>query len=91
MKELLEERIGLDAWSKRIREVNAILDPALPIAPSGRDAAAMSGIAGAPKADFGHLAAYCRAVWKYASEAKALPDFEQPVVFESPRGERFKI
>jgi hypothetical protein len=91
VKALLEGRVGFDAWSKRIHEVSAILDPGLPIVPSGRDAAAMSGIAEAPKTDFGHLAAYYRAVWKYVSEAEAPADFEQPAIFESPRGERFKI
>jgi acyl carrier protein len=91
VKALLEGRIGFDAWSKRIREVSAILDSDLPIAPSGRDAAAMSGVAPNPKTDFGHLSSYYRAVWKYVSEVNALSDFETPSVFETPKGERFRI
>ncbi|HEY4242065.1 MAG TPA: hypothetical protein VGM88_19740 [Kofleriaceae bacterium] len=91
VKALLEGRIGFDAWAKRIHAVTAILDPGLPIAPSGRDAAAMSGIADAPKHDFGHMAAYFRAVWKYVSDVRSPSDLEQPTIFESPRGERFKI
>ncbi len=91
VKALLKGRIAFDAWSKRIHEISAVLDSSLPIVPSGREAAAMSGIEDAPKTDFEHLAAYYRSVWKYVAEAKELSEFERSRTFENPRGKPFKI
>ncbi len=102
VKALLASKGGIafDAWTKHIHEISAILDPSLPIVPSGREAAAMSGIREVAamsgmerdsKADFEHLAAYYRAVWKYVSEAKAPSDFDRRRIFENPRGEHFKL
>jgi hypothetical protein len=100
VKALLGNRIGFEAWSKHMAAVSAVLDPVLPIVPSGHEAAAMAGIAGerdnsvlpdAAKSDIGHLSAYYRAVWHYVASASSAEHFALHVIFESPRGEHFKI
>lgn len=91
VRALLRGSIPFQVWSKRISEISAVLDPIMPIAPSGREAAAMSRMSDAPTIDFGHMTAYYRAVWKYVSEASSLADFDKKAIFETPRGERFAI
>jgi hypothetical protein len=100
VKALLSNRIGFEAWSKHMAAVSDVLDPVLPIVPSGQEAAAMAGISDerdspalpdAAKSDIGHLSAYYRAVWHYVASASSAEHFGSHVIFESPRGEHFKL
>lgn len=91
IKQFHDGRIKPHEWSERIKAFDRVLDPQLPLAPSGHEAAAMSGMADPRKYDFAQTRAYYRAVWRYVADSKSPRDFARKEVFEAPNGARFQI
>lgn len=91
VKQLLDGAVPFSLWAQRIQMFDAVLDSDLPIVPSGREAAAMSGIQDSPKFDYRQTQAYYRAVWHYVSSARGVKDFQKSQEFMFPDGRRYEI
>src|SRR4051812_28905446 len=61
---LLEGRIPWDAWKERVRQLDSILDPDLPILPGGRQLAEMAGLSAGDVAAIDDAKEHGRAYWR---------------------------
>ncbi|WNG56537.1 hypothetical protein F0U59_18575 [Archangium gephyra] len=83
--------LTFEEWSGRVDALNAVLDPELPIVPSGRESTHMAGIEAMPGFDIGRMSAYYRALWHYTSSTKDASDWAKPYTFEYPDGTRAAV
>jgi hypothetical protein len=86
---LLRESPG--DWAKRIATIDAILDPDFPLAPGGKELAAMWGAHPPVGLDLGEARAYHRAAWLYLRNVQQPADLTRREVFQAPSGRKYEI
>ena len=86
-----ERGLSFDLWRRRAGELDRLLDPELPIVPSGQEAAVMSGLESQRGFDYSRAAAEYRAVWRLTLGANTMADFGRPMAGSYPGGEQFQI
>jgi predicted nucleic acid-binding protein len=83
--------IPFPVWGRKAAEIDAVLDPDLPIVPSGGEMVALSGLSSPHGFDRAALAAWFQAVWKHTARAKSAADLATPREYDGPDGSRHRI
>jgi hypothetical protein len=83
--------ISFTLWARKAAAIDAILDPDLPIVPSGSEMVALSGLSSPPGFDRAALAAWLQAVWRHTAGAKSAADLATTHEYDGPDGSRYGI
>ena len=78
-------------WAKQIAVLDAVLDPDFPVAPGGKELAAMWGAHPPVGLDPGEARAYHRAAWRYLCSVQQPADLTRREVFHAPSGRAYEI
>jgi rRNA-processing protein FCF1 len=83
--------LSITEWGQRVSALRTVLDADLPIVPTGRELAALSGLVHSPGFNAPQMAAYYRALWEYSSGAASAGDLLKPYDYEAPDGKRYRL
>jgi hypothetical protein len=83
--------ISFTVWGRKAAEIDAVLDPDLPIVPSGSEMVALSGLSSPHGFDRAALAAWFQAVWRHTAGATSATDLATPHEYDGPDGSRYRI
>jgi hypothetical protein len=83
---LLRAPEHFEAWKRTTLVLDGILDPHLPIVPTGREAALFAGVLPLRGYDTKLAASYYRNVWRFTSAATSPGDFARVHEYEGPDG-----
>lgn len=89
--QLIRGSISPEDWTMGIEELDTILDPDFPVAPGGKELAAMWGARPPVGLDLGEVRAYYRAAWRYLRLAKQPTDLSRSEVYHAPSGRAYAI
>lgn len=89
--QLLRGSVPLAAWTARIGALDAVLDAQFPVAPGGRELAALWGGHTLAGYDPGEARAYYRAAWAYLRDAKSKADLTRASTFHAPSGRAYGL
>lgn len=89
--QLLRGSISPGEWAKGIAAIDAVLDPDFPLAPGGKELAAMWGAHPPVGLDLGEARAYYRAAWRYLRSVKQPADLTRREVFHAPSGRAYPM
>jgi hypothetical protein len=81
----------VEDWAMKVGDLTRLLDPDMPIVPSGREAGVMAGVIEMRGFNLGESQAFYKAVWRIIAEAKSISDFSRTLTFENPDGAQFAI
>jgi hypothetical protein len=88
---LVRGSIGLDDWRARIGALDAVLCSELPIVPTGRELAHLSGLIPMPGYDPIESSAFYAAAWRFTADAQSLDDLRARRIYEARDGRQFEI
>jgi hypothetical protein len=89
--QLARGSIDPSAWSTRVAALDEILDDDFPVAPGGRDLAAMWRAEPVVGFDLGEAHAYYRASWRFLRGVRKPRDLARAGEFCAPSGRRYTI
>lgn len=81
---LLRGSVKPSDWGARVGRLNALLDAEFPVAPGGRELAALWGGHRRASGDRERASAFSQASWSYLCEVKRPADLTNPVTFSAP-------
>lgn len=86
---LLRNPVSFSAWSTLTAKLNDLLDPNLPIVPTGREAALFAGILDTRGYDLKLATSYYANVWRFTASATSPDDFARQHEYEGPDGHTY--
>ena len=91
LRRLLRSPERMHAWPEAAERLTAILDPSLPVVPSGWEVAALAGIRQPRGFDPAAAAAYYAAVWAFTASAMSPSDLSRTVRYDAPDGKSVEV
>lgn len=89
--QLLRGSVDPGEWAVRISALDAVLDSDFPVAPGGKELAALWGAHSRIGFDVGEARAYYRAAWAYLRGVRKATDLSKKAVFHAPSGHAYAI
>jgi hypothetical protein len=89
--QLFRGSVSAPLWTARIAALDKILDTEFPVAPGGRELAALWGGGPPVGMDIGEARSFYRAAWGHLRNMRGLEDLSRPSIFSSPSGRAYSL
>lgn len=88
---LLRGAVAPEAWAASVAQLNGLLDIDFPVAPGGKELAALWGAHPNVGMDMDETRAYYRAAWSFLCTVKTKADLARPAIYYPPGGRAVAI